>query len=303
MAARRLLRRRDRPPHGAVPCRLPGAPAAVAAARARAAEAGDRVPPRGAGRRARRVTLGLLTGNLEPCARLKLAPLGLNGHFAFGAYGSDHEDRHRLPAVAVERAHAATGLRFAGKASWSWATRSTTSAAGAVWACGPWRWPRGRRPRDASRRKSPDALLAGLRRHRGVRSAPSSAEGGLLACPRAVSGYDPPALATVDDFLALDVRVGTIVAARVLRGARTPAFALSIDFGALGSKSLGRPDHRPLRDRGPRGSAGRRRGERSAPRRVAGFDSEVLVLAVDDGKGENVLLMPERPVPDGGKVA
>jgi tRNA-binding protein len=40
-----------------------------------------------------------------------------------------------------------------------------------------------------------------------------------------------------------------------------------------------------------------------APRRVAGFDSEVLVLAVGDGKGENVLLMPERPVPDGGKVA
>ncbi len=62
-----------------------------------------------------RVTLGLLTGNLEPCARLKLQPLGINGHFPFGAYGSDHEDRHRLPAVAVERAHDATGIRFEGK--------------------------------------------------------------------------------------------------------------------------------------------------------------------------------------------
>ncbi|MCI4355164.1 MAG: haloacid dehalogenase-like hydrolase [Thermoplasmata archaeon] len=62
-----------------------------------------------------RATLGLLTGNLEPCARLKLEPLGVNGHFSFGAYGSDHEDRRRLPAVAVERAQRATGLRFEGK--------------------------------------------------------------------------------------------------------------------------------------------------------------------------------------------
>jgi len=38
-------------------------------------------------------------------------------------------------------------------------------------------------------------------------------------------------------------------------------------------------------------------------RRVAGLESEVLVLAVENGKGENVLLIPERPVPDGGKVS
>jgi phosphoglycolate phosphatase-like HAD superfamily hydrolase len=62
------------------------------------------------------ITLGLLTGNLEPCARAKLDPLALNGHFGFGAYGSDHEDRHELPAIAVGRAHAATGWRFSGKA-------------------------------------------------------------------------------------------------------------------------------------------------------------------------------------------
>ncbi len=60
-------------------------------------------------------TLGLLTGNLEPCARAKLEPPGLNRFFAFGAFGSDHEDRHRLPALAVERALAHTGHRFAGK--------------------------------------------------------------------------------------------------------------------------------------------------------------------------------------------
>jgi hypothetical protein len=36
---------------------------------------------------------------------------------------------------------------------------------------------------------------------------------------------------------------------------------------------------------------------------VAGFESEVLVLAADNGKGEQTLLIPERPVPDGSKVS
>ncbi len=62
-----------------------------------------------------RVTLGLLTGNIEPNARLKLAPLDANRYFRFGAFGSDHENRHRLPEVAVLRARAAVGVSFAGK--------------------------------------------------------------------------------------------------------------------------------------------------------------------------------------------
>lgn len=62
-----------------------------------------------------RVTLGLLTGNVEPGARLKVEPMGLNGHFPFGAFGSDHEDRHLLPALAVERARGLTGHLFEGK--------------------------------------------------------------------------------------------------------------------------------------------------------------------------------------------
>jgi phosphoglycolate phosphatase-like HAD superfamily hydrolase len=61
------------------------------------------------------VTLALLTGNLEPCARVKLHPVRLNGHFPFGAFGSDHEDRYVLPARAVERAHGHTGWSFRGK--------------------------------------------------------------------------------------------------------------------------------------------------------------------------------------------
>jgi phosphoglycolate phosphatase len=50
------------------------------------------------------VVLGLLTGNLEATARLKLAPLDANRFFPFGAFGSDDEDRYRLPRVALSRA-------------------------------------------------------------------------------------------------------------------------------------------------------------------------------------------------------
>ncbi|MFW6078919.1 MAG: haloacid dehalogenase-like hydrolase, partial [Gemmatimonadota bacterium] len=58
--------------------------------------------------------LGLLTGNIEPGARLKLAAVGVARRFGFGAFGSDHERRDRLPAIAVRRARAAVGRRFDG---------------------------------------------------------------------------------------------------------------------------------------------------------------------------------------------
>ena len=63
----------------------------------------------------RRVLVGLLTGNLEPGARVKLAATGLDGLFAVGAYGSDSARRADLPAVAIARAEEHTGYRFGGK--------------------------------------------------------------------------------------------------------------------------------------------------------------------------------------------
>lgn len=62
-----------------------------------------------------RVTLGLLTGNLERGARMKLEPPDFNRYFPFGAFGSDSADRYCLPAVALERARALTGRNFRGK--------------------------------------------------------------------------------------------------------------------------------------------------------------------------------------------
>ncbi len=59
--------------------------------------------------------VALLTGNIEPGAELKLSAADLWHRFDFGAYGSDHERRDRLPAIAVERAREATGLEFSGR--------------------------------------------------------------------------------------------------------------------------------------------------------------------------------------------
>jgi tRNA-binding protein len=109
-------------------------------------------------------------------------------------------------------------------------------------------------------------------------------------------------LATVEDFLALDVRVGTIVSAEPLRGARKRAYALSIDLGPLGRLSSS-AQITDLYD--PDELVGLQVAAvvNLPPKRVAGFDSQVLVLAVDNGKSEHVLLIPERPVPDGTRVS
>jgi phosphoglycolate phosphatase len=59
------------------------------------------------------LVLGLLTGNIEAGARIKLAPTGLGPYFRTGAYGSDDADRRRLPALAARRAEALAGRRLA----------------------------------------------------------------------------------------------------------------------------------------------------------------------------------------------
>ncbi len=58
------------------------------------------------------VALGLVTGNIIRGARVKLESVGLAGSFAVGGYGSDDEIREHLPAIALERAFEAWGVRF-----------------------------------------------------------------------------------------------------------------------------------------------------------------------------------------------
>lgn len=54
----------------------------------------------------------LLTGNIEQGAAIKLRSAGFDERFEFGAFGSDHERRDRLPTIAVERARERTGQHF-----------------------------------------------------------------------------------------------------------------------------------------------------------------------------------------------
>jgi len=59
-----------------------------------------------------RVTLGVLTGNVEEGAKQKLAMFDLQGYFAFGAYGSDSADRGELARLGLQRAKEITGQPF-----------------------------------------------------------------------------------------------------------------------------------------------------------------------------------------------
>jgi len=120
--------------------------------------------------------------------------------------------------------------------------------------------------------------------------------------PGARRGSIAFALATAEDFLSLDVRVGTIVAAKQLKGARRPSFVLTVEFGEIGTRetAVAIPDLYELDDLvGLQVVA----VVNLPPQRVAGLESTALVLTVNNGRGESVLVIPDQPVPDGTKVA
>ena len=99
-----------------------------------------------------------------------------------------------------------------------------------------------------------------------------------------------PGSATIEDFDQLDLRVGRIVSAAPLEGARKPAYRLEIDFGAGGRKQSSAQLTRTYPD------PGRLVGRMVVavvnfpPRRVAGFRSEVLVLGALGADGTIRLL-------------
>jgi len=103
-----------------------------------------------------------------------------------------------------------------------------------------------------------------------------------------------------DEFLKVDMRVGRILTAEPLTGARVPAYKLTVDFGALGVKQ----SSARVTDLYTAGNLPGRlvvAVVNFAPKRIAGFLSEVLVLGLD-GDGGVVLLAPEREVVPGRRV-
>jgi tRNA-binding protein len=108
--------------------------------------------------------------------------------------------------------------------------------------------------------------------------------------------------ASIDDFLKRDIRTGTVLTVDDFPEARKPAWKLTIDFGdEIGVKksSAQITAHYTKQDLiGKQVLA----VVNFPPRQIGPFMSEVLTLGLPDADGEVVLLSPDQPVPNGGRM-
>jgi tRNA-binding protein len=105
-----------------------------------------------------------------------------------------------------------------------------------------------------------------------------------------------------EDFEKVDVRAGTVVEAKPFSEARKPSMKLVVDFGPeIGTKKT---SAQLTAHYEPEGLVGRQviAVVNFPPKRIAGFESEVLVLGVPDDNDEVVLLAPDLRVPPGGRM-
>lgn len=105
-----------------------------------------------------------------------------------------------------------------------------------------------------------------------------------------------------DDFLKVDVRIGTVLRAEPYPEARKPAIKLWIDFGdEIGEKKT---SAQITAHYAPETLVGKQvlAVVNFPPRQIGKFMSEVLVLGMPDETGEVVLVGPDQPVPIGGRL-
>ena len=106
---------------------------------------------------------------------------------------------------------------------------------------------------------------------------------------------------SIDTFFAVDIRVGRVVAAVLNPKARKPAYRMEIDFGPLGMRTSSAQLTALYT---PEELIGRQvlAVVNFPPRRVAGVESQVLVLGVSGPDGAVILLSTEREAPLGSRV-
>ena len=105
-----------------------------------------------------------------------------------------------------------------------------------------------------------------------------------------------------EDFEKVDVRVGTVVEADPFPEARKPSIKLIVDFGPeVGTRKT---SAQLTAHYEPEALVGKQvvAVVNFPPKRIAGFESEVLVLGVPDGNEDVVLLSPDHEVPPGGRM-
>lgn len=108
-------------------------------------------------------------------------------------------------------------------------------------------------------------------------------------------------MATFDDFMKLDIRVGTITEAKVFEKARKPAYQLVVDLG--GEIGLKRSSAQITDHYTPEELVGKQvlAVVNFPPRQIANFFSQVLVLGTYS-QGGVVLITPDKPVENGDRL-